>query len=91
MIAHLKQESEQLSVMDLAKSVLDRSGYQKMLEAEGTLEAHVAVRGQQVSMEKDQLITVLTLPAPSTQARAMAAPVLLNSDGLSPQVALRRK
>jgi hypothetical protein len=49
------------------------------------------VRGKQVSMEKDQLVTVLTLPAPNAQANQIAAPVLLNADGLSPLVALRRK
>jgi hypothetical protein len=50
-----------------------------------------AVRGQQVSMEKDQQITVLTLPEPSGQIKEFTAPVKLNADGLSPQVALRRK
>jgi hypothetical protein len=49
------------------------------------------VRGQQVSMEKDQQITVLTLPEPSGQIKELTAPVILNADGLSPQAALRRK
>jgi hypothetical protein len=50
-----------------------------------------AVQGREVTMEKDQQSTVLTLPAPSGQANNQVLLTPVNADGSSPQAAMRRR
>ena len=50
-----------------------------------------AVRGREVTMEKDEQAATLTLPAPSGQASDRAVLTPINADGSSPQAAIRRK
>lgn len=50
-----------------------------------------AVRGREVTMEKDQHAAVLSLPAPSGQANEQVLLTPVNADGSSPQAAMRRR
>jgi len=50
-----------------------------------------AVQGREVTMEKDQQSTVLTLPAPSGQGNNQVLLTPVNADGSSPQAAMRRR
>jgi hypothetical protein len=50
-----------------------------------------AVQGREVTVEKDQQSTVLTLPAPSTQTNNQVLLTPVNADGSSPQAAMRRR
>jgi hypothetical protein len=50
-----------------------------------------AVQGREVTVEKDQQSTVLTLPAPSAQGNNQVLLTPVNADGSSPQAAMRRR
>ncbi|MBV8925051.1 MAG: hypothetical protein JOZ74_06740 [Bradyrhizobium sp.] len=50
-----------------------------------------AVRGREVTIEKDRQTAVLTLPAPNGQANEQVLLTPVNADGSSPQAALRRR
>lgn len=50
-----------------------------------------AVQGREVTMEKDQLSAVLTLPAPNAQGNNQVLLTPVNADGSSPQAAMRRR
>jgi general secretion pathway protein N len=49
------------------------------------------VQGREVTVEKDQQSTVLTLPAPSAQGNNQVLLTPVNADGSSPQAAMRRR